>query len=235
MADPRQIIADNLSRIRERMAESAVAAGRHPDDVALIGVTKYVDISQSSALLAAGCDALGESRPQQLWQKAGSPELDGASWHLVGHLQRNKVPRTLPLVQLIHSVDSLRLLQAIDEGASHLVHPVNVLLEVNCSGDEAKHGVSADGLKQLLDEAPRFTRVRICGLMTMAALEGGEDVAAKNFATLRELRDKLAPRCAPEIDLRELSMGMSHDFEVAIREGATMVRIGSLLFEGLPK
>jgi pyridoxal phosphate enzyme (YggS family) len=154
-------------------------------------------------------------------------------WHLVGHLQRNKVRRTLPLVSLIHSVDSERLLAAIHEihAASDAAWPVNVLLEVNTSGETAKHGLAPDQVEPLLATAPRYPRVAIHGLMTMAALDGGEAVAARNFATLRELRDKLKPRVPACVQLNEFSMGMSGDFEVAIREGATMVRIGSLLWE----
>ena len=185
-------------------------------------------------LAAAGCTDLGESRPQELWHKAG--ELASASgahairWHLVGHLQRNKIRRTLPLVSLIHSVDSLRLLEAIDAEWQTLTassnkppKPVRILLEVNTSGEAAKHGLAPDEVEPLLAAATRFPRVEICGLMTMAALEGGPAVAARNFATLRQLADRLR--------LKERSMGMSGDFEAAIAEGATIVRIGSALWE----
>jgi len=149
------------------------------------------------------------------------------------HLQRNKVPRTLPWVDLIHSVDSLRLLQAINKAAAELDCSSRVLLEVNCSGDQAKHGFTADGLKEIVSLLSTFPHIEVCGLMTMAAREGGSSAASQNFASLRELRDEVAGECPPETQLTELSMGMSHDFEVAIREGATLVRVGSLLFEGL--
>lgn len=229
-----QLIADNLARVQEGIAHAATSAGRSPDDVQLVGVSKYVGIEETAALLAAGCSILGESRPQQLWDKAEAPALANAKWHLIGHLQRNKVRRTLPVVDLIHSVDSWRLLETIEACAAEINKPARVLLEVNCSGDAAKHGLTGDDLRRILPDLPTLKNVSVCGLMTMAALEGGETVAASNFAALRELRDDVQTECPPGIELRELSMGMSHDFEAAIREGATLVRVGSLLFEGLP-
>jgi pyridoxal phosphate enzyme (YggS family) len=236
-------IADNLRSVRERIAAAAESCGRTADEITLVGVTKYVGPQEAAELIAASCHDLGESRPQELWSKYDAAQRTGPSsapiepirWHLVGHLQRNKVRRTLPLVSLIHSVDSERLLAAIDEvraeTAGGTTAPCNVLLEVNTSGEAAKHGLAPAEIEPLLSTAPRFPHVRICGLMTMAALEGGPEVAARNFATLRELRDRLksnAPEC---VQLNELSMGMSGDFEIAIREGATIVRVGSLLWE----
>jgi pyridoxal phosphate enzyme (YggS family) len=222
--------------VQERIATAAESAGRDASEVTLVGVTKYVRVQEAAELAAAGCIDLGESRPKELWNKAG--ELGSASghtlppirWHLIGHLQRNKLRRTLPLVSLIHSVDSERLLAAIDAEwqsltaeANALAPPVHVLLEVNTSGEAAKHGLAPQELEPVLAAAREFPRVEICGLMTMAALEGGLDVAARNFASLRELADRY--------QLKERSMGMSGDFEVAIREGATLVRVGSALWE----
>src|SRR4051794_29130909 len=135
MADPRQIIADNVARVRDQIAEAASKAGRRAEDIQLVAVSKYVDIPTAALLVDAGCTTLGESRPQSLWSKAAAAELRGVHWHLVGRLQRNKVRRTLPLVELIHSVDSLRLLAAIEEEASALQLMRPVLLEVNCSGE----------------------------------------------------------------------------------------------------
>lgn len=229
-------IADNLRRVQERIAAAAESAGRDSSEVTLVGVTKYVSVQEAAELAAAGCLDLGESRPQELWNKAG--ELASASgrtlpnvhWHLIGHLQRNKLRRTLPLVTLIHSVDSERLLAAIDAEWQNLTAEVNapappmrVLLEVNTSGEAAKHGLAPQELEPVLAAAREFPRVEICGLMTMAALEGGLAVAARNFASLRELADRY--------QLKERSMGMSGDFEAAIREGATLVRVGSALWE----
>ena len=226
-------IADNLLRVRERIARAAEAAGRSASDITLVGVTKYVGVREAAALVEAGCTDLGESRPQELWSKAG--EFASASgrkvnWHLIGHLQRNKLRRTLPLVTLIHSVDSERLLAAINtewqtlpNTSSNPAPPIRVLLEINTSHEAAKHGLAPHEVEPLLAAADQFPRVEICGLMTMAALEGGLAVAARNFAALRELADRFR--------LKERSMGMSGDFEVAIREGATIVRIGSALWQ----
>jgi pyridoxal phosphate enzyme (YggS family) len=235
-------IAENLQRVSERIARAAESVERRPDEITLVGVTKYVGPREAAELVAAGCRDLGESRPQELWSKFGevaSAIRDMTSaptvrWHLVGHLQRNKARRTLPLVSLIHSVDSERLLAAIDEAqaepGSGGRSKVDVLLEVNASGEAAKHGLAPDEVEPLLAAAPRFPHVAIRGLMTMAALEGGEAVAARNFAMLRELRDRLRPRAPDCVQLDELSMGMSGDFETAIREGATIVRIGTALW-----
>ncbi len=233
MSELEQRIAENLSSVRERIARAAENAGRSVESVQLVAVSKYVGLRETAALLAAGCQTLGESRPQQLWQKATKPELAATRWHLIGHLQRNKVRRTLPLVTLIHSVDSLRLLKTIDEHAQGLGQTQRVLLEVNCSGETEKHGLAPDELKRLLPELPALEHVAVCGLMTMAARAGGEAVAAKNFGALRQLREEAMRECPPEVSLLELSMGMSHDFEAAILEGATLVRVGSLLFDGV--
>src|SRR5687767_830569 len=148
MADAIQIIADNLARVRERIANAAAAAGRDLASVKLVAVTKYVDAATAALLVAAGCKTLGESRPQQLWEKAAAPELAGVEWHLVGRLQRNKVKRTLPLVELIHSVDSERLLAAIDETAAAPSLAPHVLLEINCSGEADKQGFSAEDVRR---------------------------------------------------------------------------------------
>jgi PLP dependent protein len=233
MSKSAQTIADNLARVRERIASATASVGRDPREVKLVAVSKYVGIAETASLIDAGCHALGESRPQQIWEKSTAPELVTAEWHLIGHLQRNKIRRTLPLVNLIHSIDSVRLLEVIDAVASELNLTSQVLVEVNCSGDQAKDGMSADELQQILEVLPKFRHVSVCGLMTMAALEGGKAVAERNFEALRELRDKVQANCPPGIKLDELSMGMSQDFETAIRQGSTIVRVGSLLFEGV--
>jgi pyridoxal phosphate enzyme (YggS family) len=235
MADCSTLIASNVARVRDRIANAAVAAGRTADSVTLLAVTKYVGFSEVRSLVAAGCTDLGESRPQALWEKASGDDLSEVRWHLIGHLQRNKVARTLPLVASIQSVDSPRLLAAIDAAAADLERRIPVLLEVNTSGETAKHGFSADQAEALVPNLGDYPHVEVRGLMTMAAREGGLDVARRNFAALRRLCDRLRDQCPKGIDLRELSMGMSGDFEVAIAEGATIVRVGSTLFEGVLK
>lgn len=233
MQSPRQTIADNLARVRDRIGAAAAAAGRNAEEIQLVAVSKYVDAPTTALLLEAGCSTLGESRPQQLWEKAVAPQLASAQWHLVGRMQRNKIRRTLPLVKLIHSIDSERLLRAIEDEAVLQALSPRVLLEVNCSGDAAKQGFTPDDLRRLLPGLSALTHVNVVGLMTMAPLEGGETAARAAFTALRRLRDELAPIGPPSVKLNELSMGMSGDFETAIAEGATIVRIGSTLFEGL--
>lgn len=230
-----QAIRDNLARTRDRMVAAAERAGRDPSEILLVGVSKYVSAALSAELVGAGCVDLGESRPQQLWDKAATAEFEAIDvrWHMIGHLQRNKVARTVPLVSLIHSVDSPRLIKAIDDAAREIGKRQAVLLEVNCSGDAEKHGFTEDEIREFLPQLAEFESVEVQGLMTMAA--GSRDLAeaAANFATLRKLREELAPLAPPGVVLAELSMGMTADFEVAIAEGATIVRVGSALWEGV--
>jgi PLP dependent protein len=226
-------IRDNLAHVRETIVHAAARSGRLAETVSLVGVTKYVKPEIARQLIEAGLDQLGESRPQELWQKAETLADLHVSWHLIGHLQRNKVRRTLPLVTCIHSADSLRLLEEISREASSTDRVAHALLEVNISGDKAKHGFSPAEVAPALPEIAQLKNLRVLGLMTMAALVGGPDRARRDFSALRQLRDDLQANCPPDISLGELSMGMSGDYEVAIEEGATIVRIGSALFEGI--
>ncbi len=226
-------IAENLGRVRARMAEAAARAGRNAGEVRLLAVTKYVGPPEIRALVEAGCGDLGESRPQQLWERAA--ELSGlpVRWHLVGHLQRNKVRRTLPLVELIHSVDSPRLAAQLDAEAGQSAVRAAILLEVNVSGEAAKHGFAPAEVEPFVAQLAGYRNLEVRGLMCMAGLEGDLAEARREFAALRSLRDRLRRNCPAGTALNELSMGMSGDYEVAIEEGATIVRIGSALFEGL--
>ena len=251
MSSPPVTIAGNLARVRERIAAAALRVGRRPDEVTLVGVTKYATLDALRQLVAAGCCDLGENRPQQLWERAASLSADegtrpdaansappaaaaGVRWHLIGHLQRNKVRRTLPCVHLLHSADSLRLLEACGAEAVERERPLQVLLEVNISGDAAKHGFQARELPSLLESLGAIRGVAIRGLMAMSGLESDASQTRREFAAVRELRDRLQPACPPQVQLRELSLGMSDDFEIAVEEGATLVRVGSALLEGVP-
>jgi PLP dependent protein len=223
-------IAENVAQIRGRIAEAARRSGRAADAVRLVAVTKYVAADVVRPLVAAGCLDLGESRPQQLWDRAAELADLPIRWHFIGHLQRNKVHRTLPLVAMIHSIDSPRLLAAIEEEG---LPPIPALVEVHISGEATKSGFVPDELEASLAAAAECRHVAIRGLMGMASLDGGLDVARRQFAALRELRDRLRVNCPPGVTLDELSMGMSGDFEAAVEEGATLVRVGSALFEGI--
>ena len=226
-------IAENVAEVRQRIAEAAARCGRPADAVTLVAVTKYVGPDLMRAVAEAGCPDLGESRAQQLWERAAAIRDLAVRWHMVGHLQRNKVRRTLPLVWLLHSVDSLALIEAVDRVAGELSLRRSVLLEVNVSGEASKDGLEPAAVEPLLAELPNYAHVQVRGLMCMAALEGGLETGRRNFASLRELRDRLRPRLPEGVCLDELSMGMSGDYEVAVEEGATIVRIGSALFTGV--
>jgi uncharacterized pyridoxal phosphate-containing UPF0001 family protein len=199
-------LRDNVARVRERMAAAAARAGRE-HGARLVAVTKYVEPDIARLLVTeCGLNELAESRPQELWRKvealsdisgtwhqnANVPVEQQVTWHLIGHLQRNKVKRTLPLVGCIQSVDSLRLLEEISREA---VAPIiaDVLIEVNVSGDLTKHGLPPAQLESLLEQVQNFPRVYVLGLMTMASLEGGLDKARRDFAALRELKDRIEP------------------------------------------
>jgi pyridoxal phosphate enzyme (YggS family) len=237
--DPRlrDLCLGNLARVREAVAKACRRAGRAPESVRIVGVTKYVPPAWGAMLLEAGCPDLGESRPQSLWERAAAftasgPPWSAARWHLIGRLQRNKVRRTLPLVSLIHSLDSRRLLDEIVAEALAQQRRVEALVEVNLDGDPGRSGIAPEGVGDLLDAAAG-SPVEIRGLMGMASAPtpAGEDGAARRqFGLLRALRDRHA---ADHPRLVELSMGMSGDFVDAILEGATIVRIGSTLWEGM--
>jgi pyridoxal phosphate enzyme (YggS family) len=225
----------NLAAVHDRIADACRRAGRSADDVRLIAVTKYVDTTLTRLVAECGCLDLAESRPQQLWEKAAAiTDLDPPiRWHLVGHLQRNKVRRTLPVVSLLHTLDSERLLSSLEAEAAITGQPCNVLVEVNLSPDAARSGAAPADVPELVAAAVRSPHVRLRGLMGMARHPDSPAAdARRDFAQLRELRDRLEAD-VPATSLRELSMGMSGDFEAAVLEGSTMLRIGSALFEGV--
>ncbi|HEV3415615.1 MAG TPA: YggS family pyridoxal phosphate-dependent enzyme [Pirellulales bacterium] len=224
-------ITDNLAEIRERIAAAAARSGRPAEAVTVVAVTKSQAARAARELVAAGCRDLGESRPQELWSKAGELADLPIRWHMIGHLQRNKVERTLPIVSLIHSVDSRRVAAAVDQTAQSLGRTVPILVEVNISGDRSKHGFQPEEMPAVLPAIAALGHLRIRGLMAMAGREGDSGAARRDFAQLREFRDQLRRSLPDGVPLDELSMGMSGDFEAAIEEGATIVRIGSALFE----
>jgi pyridoxal phosphate enzyme (YggS family) len=221
--DVRAILSERLASVRGRIADACRRAGRPPDSVTLVAVTKTVSAEVAAVAVELGVTDLGENRPQELWKKSAA--LPAARFHLIGHLQRNKIDRTIPLTTLVHSVDSERVLDALDAFGRSRGERVPVLLEVNCSREASKGGLSPDELLALGDKALSLPGVSVRGLMTMAAYHDDPELCRPAFAELRALRDRLG--------VAELSMGMSNDFEVAIEEGATLVRVGTTLFEGL--
>jgi PLP dependent protein len=228
-----EAIERNLARVRERMSAAARRSARQAHAVRLVAVTKKSPPEWIRPLVACGQYDFGENYPQELWRKSEAlGDLGGSiRWHLIGHLQSNKVKKTLPLVTLVHSVDSLKLLQAIDGYAAERGSAPAVCLQVNTSGEESKHGWTADRIKNDAEAIAACRAVPVVGLMTMAALGTTAETARESFVELRELRDALARTTG--LALTELSMGMSNDFETAIEEGATLIRVGSALFEGI--
>lgn len=227
VGEPRVDVASNLARVLETIERALARAGRPPGSVALVAVTKTQPVEAIEAALAAGARILGENRVQEAAEKVGRIGR-GASWHLIGSLQTNKVKRALELFDLIHSVDSERLARDVASRMSGTA-PFPVLLQVNVAREASKHGFSPE---EVLEAAPRIATlqgIRVAGLMTIAPLDPDPEASRPWFRQHRELRDRLR-REVPAINWRELSMGMSHDYEVAIEEGATMVRVGSAIF-----
>ncbi len=222
-------LADNLKRVRSEIAAACLRVGRSPAEVKLVAVTKYAELAAVRHLVDLGILDLGESRPQQLTERADQLPAE-IHWHFIGHLQRNKVKPVLPRAVLIHSVDSLKLLERISNIADELSLRPRVLLEVNVSGEASKDGIALEELRLQWNAFQAVPHVEIAGLMTMAPLTDDPEAARPVFRQLRILRDELAAQAAPHVRLTELSMGMSGDFPIAIEEGATLVRIGSRLF-----
>jgi hypothetical protein len=225
----RTVLADRVAGVRDRIAEACRRAGRDPGEVTLVAVTKTVTPRVAGLLPGLGVADLGESRPQELWKKADA--VPGVRWHLIGHLQRNKLDRTVPLVALVHSCDSERVLEAFDAFGRSRGVPVPLLLEVNCSREEAKGGFPPETVPAVADKAVSLPGVALLGLMTMAAYHDDPERSRPAFTELRELRESL--RKTTGLPLPHLSMGMSNDFAVGVGEGATLVRVGTTLFAGL--
>ncbi|MFQ3592287.1 MAG: YggS family pyridoxal phosphate-dependent enzyme [Gemmataceae bacterium] len=212
------LLKDNLARIEDRILAACTRAGRSRDSVTLVAVTKSVTPEVAALLPDLGVRDLGENRPQELWRKAAA--LSGVRWHFIGHLQRNKIERTVPLLACIHSIDSQRLLDALEAHGQAL----EGFLEFNCSGEPSKGGFAPHEVESLAGRIATLRHVRITGVMTMAAADN-PIAARRSFALLHQLGQQLG--------VPQRSMGMSGDFEIAIEEGSTHLRIGSTLFEGL--
>ena len=223
-------IARNLEAVRRRMGEAARRAGRKEGDARLVAVTKAVGEAEVRALFRLGAKDFGENRVADAEPKIAALAGEPVRWHMIGHLQRNKVRRVVGRYCLVHSVDSERLLAEIASCAASRGMAQDVLLQVNVSGEESKFGMAPEALGDVLRLAGETEGVRVAGLMTMAPLEGDPEASRPVFRALRELRDRFAAPGDPRLPMTELSMGMTQDYEVAIEEGATLVRVGSALF-----
>ncbi|NNC90254.1 MAG: YggS family pyridoxal phosphate-dependent enzyme [Akkermansiaceae bacterium] len=220
-------IASRLEEVRGRVADAARRSGRAPDEVELLVVSKTWPVDVIGEVVAAGHRLFGENKVQEAEEKIPRLASD-LRWHFIGHLQRNKVRKVLPLVEAVHSIDSLKLANHANRVAEELgVHP-DVYLDVNVGREGSKHGFNAEELRGELDALLGLDRLQVCGLMCIPPAAAEADDARKWFAALRALRDDLERRSG--VPLPKLSMGMSHDYEVAIEEGSTIVRVGSAIF-----
>ncbi len=226
-------IAENLALVRERIAAAARRAGRSAEDVALMGVTKTFGTDPICQAHAAGLRLFGENRVQEFACKADAVRaLEGARWHLIGHLQSNKAARAAELFDAVDTVDSLRLARKLNAAAEARGAPLPALIEVNLGDEATKGGVAPDSkeLEDILYAAPQLEALRISGLMAIPPFTANPEDSRPYFRRLRQLRDQLKARKLPAVSADVLSMGMSHDFEIAIEEGSTCVRLGTALF-----
>ena len=234
MLDPERAaeIAANLADVRQRMAAAALRSGRHPADVRLVAVSKGYPLADIVAARAAHQHDFGENRLEELWPKvemARTAQLDDLRWHMIGTIQSRKTREVVGPLTLIHSVDRSKIAQRLSRDAEAAGCVLDLLLEVNASGEASKHGFTPAAALAEAGDLLALPGIRVCGLMTMAPYESTAEATRPVFRALRTLGDELRARF-PQSDWRELSMGMTNDFEVAIEEGATLVRIGSAIF-----
>ncbi len=234
-------IADNLARVRQRLADAARRAGQPPEEIALMAVTKAFPPENIREAYAAGQRLFGENRVQEFAEKAPAlTDLSGIDFHLIGHLQSNKAAKAAHIFAGIDSLDSLHLAEKLNAAAGKASKRLPVLIEINVGGEQAKSGIHVPAppdsyeLEELLQAAPRLEHLKFCGLMTIPPFTEDPEGARPYFRLLRRLRDQIAARKLPGVGMDTLSMGMSHDFEIAIEEGATCVRVGTAIFGPRP-
>lgn len=223
--DPERV-RDNVDAVRERIAAACRRAGRDPAGVELLAATKYVSVDQMGVLAEAGLTLVGENIASELEAKHARWG-DRFTFDFIGHLQSRKTGQVLPRVRLIHSVESESVLRQIER---HAERTHRVLLEINVGGEQSKYGIAPEAADAFIEQASRYEKVTFGGLMTMPPLATRPDQARPYFAALRELAERLAANWAPRHEFRALSMGTSQDFDVAIEEGSTVVRVGGVLY-----
>lgn len=228
------MIEENLARVKERIRVAAQRVNRSPEDIRLICVTKTATVKQIEEAIACGVTDLGENRVQDALLKFNQlgEVAKKTKWHMVGYLQTNKVKRALEIFDTVHSLSSLKLAEELDKRTAILGRGVDCFVEVNTSGEPSKYGIKPEDALSFIKEVSIFAHVNIIGLMTMAPFVDEAELARPYFIKLRRLREALQAEDIPNTDIRELSMGMSQDFETAVEEGATFVRIGTAIFQG---
>jgi PLP dependent protein len=231
-------IAQNVACIRERIEKAAARSGRSPESITLMGVSKTIAPAYIQEAYEAGICVFGENRIQEFSGKCSQlTHLKGAQWRLIGHLQSNKVRKAAEIFDGVDSVDSLRLAEKLDQAGRELGKIFSILIEIKTSSEESKSGVTAGSpeLEEILRGVSKLDHIKVTGLMTVPPYTEDQNGARPYFATIRNLRDTIAERKLPAIGMDVLSMGMSHDFEVAIEEGSTCVRVGTAIFGARPK
>jgi pyridoxal phosphate enzyme (YggS family) len=226
-------ISENVGVVRERVAAASRRAGRDPAEITLMAVSKTQSPERIREAHRTGLRVFGENRVQEFAAKVEAlRDLENAEWHMIGHLQTNKAAKTAELFRTVDSVDSLKIAEKLDAAARDLARKIHVLIEVNVGGEAAKGGVAPDSreFEELLIAAPRLEALAFRGLMTVPRFTDDPEGARPYFRKLRKLRDAIAARNLPAIAMDQLSMGMSHDFEIAIEEGSTCVRVGTAIF-----
>ncbi len=230
-------IAENVARVREQIAAAAHRAHRASEEIMLMGVSKTVAPDQIHSAYEAGLRVFGENRVQEFATKAAAlRDLPDAEWHMIGHLQTNKAAKAAELFANIDSVDSLRLAQKLNSAAAESDKQVRVLIEINIAGESTKSGLppDSDSLKELLNAAPKLSSLEIRGLMTVPPYNDDPERSRPYFRSMRALFEQIAARKLPAVRMEVLSMGMSHDYEIAIEEGANCVRVGTAIFGERP-
>ena len=223
-------IAANLQSVRSRIDAASRRAGRDPSDIRLIAVSKTFSAAHVRAAWAAGQRDFGENKVQEALQKIGETSDIEIRWHLIGHLQSNKAKKSAGGFACIHSLDSIDLLKKLDSAAAELTVPPDVLVQVDLANEATKFGAAADDARRILDAAQEARAIKVRGLMLIPPWNEDQEQTRPWFRRLRELRDSWLRDGVPPASLAHLSMGMSHDFEAAIEEGATMVRVGTAIF-----
>jgi pyridoxal phosphate enzyme (YggS family) len=225
-------IAVSLAEVRDRLARATLRAGRPSSSVRLVAVSKTFPASHVLAAYAAGQRVFGENRVQEALEKITATSDTTIEWHLIGHLQSNKARRAASSFACIHSIDSADLLRRVDGAAVEAGSQPDVLVQVDLAGEPTKFGTTTDALHAIFEAGATCRAVRIAGLMVLPPFMDDPEQTRPYFRRLREIRDELASRGVPSSMLRELSMGMSHDFEIAVEEGSTLVRVGTAIFGG---
>jgi len=226
-------IVENIARVRERIELAARRAGRKSDEITLMGVSKTFPAERIREAYAAGLSVFGENKVQEFSAKVDAlRDLRDAEWHMIGHLQTNKAAKAAELFDAVDSLDSVRMAEKLNTSANSAGKTLSVLIEINAGGEREKSGVAPDSdeLEQILQGAPRWSNLKIQGLMTIPPYTEDPEGSRSYFRQLRQIRDSIIARALPTICTSVLSMGMSHDFEVAIEEGATCVRVGTAVF-----